>query len=175
MIAARRPNSPLLTRPSRRSVAASAAPRAEQTEAESTPLPLAGAGPRRVEAGCGQRRAARIVTVSSGETDEQERNRLRLLERLMLSETRGAISRAANEYLEAGFVFPEEQPVQLQLLEHFDESRARDAIAALTRLLSQEPPTKLPILTQRLRRLEEYADEQPTREEAAELRRSLRA
>ncbi len=181
MIAARRPNSPLISRPARRSVAASAAPgqsngNGNGNGAAPAPLaePLVVGAAKRVEAGCGQRRAARIVTLNRGETDESERNRQRLLDRLMHSETRGAISRAANEYLEAGFEFPLEQAVQLQLLEHFDESRARDAIIALTRLLQEEAPAKVPILTQRLRRLEEYADEAQSREAAAELRRSLR-
>ena len=174
LIAARRPNSPLITRPARRAVAASAAPRTENhTEAVQQEALEPGARGRG-EASCGQRRAARIVTLNRNETDESELRRQRLLERLMHCETRGAISRAANEYLEAGFEFPEEQPVQLQLLEHFDESRARDALAVLTRLFEEEEPTKVPILTQRLRRLEEYADEEQTRQVAAEFRRSLR-
>jgi hypothetical protein len=92
----------------------------------------------------------------------------------MLSEGRGAISRAVNEYREHGFQFPEEQEVQLQLLEHFDESHARDAIETLTQLLADQEPIKRPILDQRLRRLEEYADEAITREAAAALRRAIR-
>jgi hypothetical protein len=182
MIAARRPNSPLISGSGRRSVAASAAPghgngngNGNGTPQVALAEPLVVEAPKRAEAGCGQRRAARIVPLGRGETDERERNRLRLLDRLMHSETRGAISRAANEYLEAGFEFPQEQAVQLQLLEHFDESRARDAVEALARLLQEEAPTKVPILTQRLRRLEEYADEAQSREAAAELRRSLRS
>jgi hypothetical protein len=90
-------------------------------------------------------------------------------------EGRGAISRAADEYREAGFDFPREQEVQLQLLEHFDEERARDAIAVLADLLVDQPPIKKPIFEQRLRRLEEYADEPATREAAASLRRGIRA
>lgn len=120
------------------------------------------------------RRTARIVQLVVNDTDEREKLRLRLLERLMLSETRGAISRAANDYTEAGFSFPEEQPVQLQLLEHFDEERARDAIAVLARLLEQDAPHKKPILIQRLRRLEEYADDPTVRAAAERLRRAIR-
>ncbi len=93
----------------------------------------------------------------------------------MASETRGAITRAADDYVLAGFEFPAEQQVQLQLLEHFDEERARSAIEVLARLFSSEPPQKKPILEQRLRRLEEYADEPATRDAAAELRRAIRA
>jgi len=90
-------------------------------------------------------------------------------------EGRGAVSRAANEYREAGFDFPREQEVQLQLLEHFDEERARDAIAVLAELLEDQAPIKKPVFEQRLRRLEEYADEPATRAAAARLRRGIRA
>jgi hypothetical protein len=93
----------------------------------------------------------------------------------MMSETRGSISRAADEYAQAGFEFPAEQTVQLQLLEHFDEERARSAITVLAHLIDAEPPLKRPILEQRLRRLEEYADEPSTRSAAAELRRAIRS
>jgi hypothetical protein len=113
--------------------------------------------------------------VVKGDADERERQRQRLLDRLMAAETRGSISRAADEYLQGGFEFPIEQPVQLQLLEHFDESKARQAISVLAQLLGKEAPLKRPILEQRLRRLEEYADEAPTRDAAAELRRALRS
>ncbi len=106
--------------------------------------------------------------------DEGERLRLRLLDRVMMSEGRGAITRAVEEYATAGFEFPEEQAVQLQLLEHFDEARARGAIDVLTRLLLLQPVGKRPVLEQRLRRLEENADEATTREAAAALRRTLR-
>jgi hypothetical protein len=44
----------------------------------------------------------------------------------------------------------------------------------MVRLLSREPPIKRPVLDQRLRRLEEHADEAPTRQLAADLRRTLR-
>jgi hypothetical protein len=120
-------------------------------------------------------RSARIVSIARGDTDAKERDRQRLMDRLMASETRGAISRSADEYTRAGFDFPEEQAVQLQLLEHFDEERARGAIEVLSRLIAREVPLKKPILEQRLRRLEEYADEPSTRSAAAELRRAIRA
>jgi hypothetical protein len=124
--------------------------------------------------GGNQKRAVRIVQLTQDDNDDNEKRRRRLLGRLMESDGRGAISRAAEEYREAGFDFPEEQDVQLQLLEHFNEARARDAIGVLARLLEKEAPIKKPILNQRLRRLEEYADEAATRDEAAMLRRTLR-
>jgi len=173
LIAARRPNSPLINKSNghdKSLVAASASPaqadpgggNGEQRQQAARPAPA-------------PKRSARIVQLSTNVGDEREKQRLRLLERLMCSEGRGAISRAATEYQQAGFEFPEEQQVQLQLLEHFDESQAHDAVQTLERLLSAEAPIKKPILEQRLRRLEEYADEPATREAAAQLRRSLRS
>ena len=174
LIAARRPNSPLISKGNGQTkslVAASASP--SQAKAS------AGNGSERPQAARpaapAPKRSARIVQLSANVGDEQEKQRQRLLERLMCSEGRGAISRAATEYQQAGFAFPEEQDVQLQLLEHFDEGRAYEAVLTLERLLSAEPPIKKPILEQRLRRLEEYADEPATREAAAQLRKNLRS
>jgi hypothetical protein len=167
LIAARRPNAPLGPRSNGRTAVASARPARKPEPAEPTPLP-------EPEARAPTRRAARIVKPVAAGADEHERLRLRLLDRVMLSEGRGAISRAATEYRDHGFEFPEEQEIQLQLLEHFDESWARDALDMMTRLLETQEPIKKPILEQRLRRLEEYADEPLTRDAAAALRRSIR-
>jgi hypothetical protein len=90
-------------------------------------------------------------------------------------EGRGAITRAADQYLRAGFDFPVEQPVQLQLLEHLDEGLVRGAIDALRTIVSNEPPLKRPIFEQRLKRLEDSAEEEATRSAATELRRVLRS
>jgi hypothetical protein len=121
------------------------------------------------------RRSARIVATGSRNTDSAELERERLLARLLASEGRAMISRAADECRRAGVEFPLTQPVQLQLLEHVDEALARDALAALGRLFAAEPPLKRPILEQRLKPLETNAHEEATRAAAAELRRSLRA
>jgi len=121
------------------------------------------------------RRSARIVAASSPTADQARLQRERLLSRFMACEGRALISRAADECRRAGVEFPDEQGVQLQLLEHVDEELARDAIAALGRILLGEAPRKRPILEQRLRRLEDTADEEATRSAAAELRRALRA
>jgi hypothetical protein len=172
LIAARRPNSPMLSDNGRKIAAASAAParppvqKKQRNDASSKQK-------RRPEGN--HKRVARIVQVSEAERDEREKLRLRLLDKLMLSQGRGAISRAAEEYRDAGFEFPQVQEVQLQLLEHFNERRARDAVTVLSGLLQQQPPIKRPIMAQRLRRLEEYADEPSTREQAAALRRVIRA
>ena len=172
LIAARRPNSPVLSDNGRKLAAASAAP-ANASGAQGAQNGTAGKNKRRPAQP--QKRSARIIQVAQGEHDEREKRRIRLLDRLLTSEGRGAISRAAEAYLEEDFEFPHEQDVQLQLLEHFNEARAREAIEILSALLERESPIKLPVLTQRLRRLEEYADEPQTRDSAAALRRSLRA
>lgn len=172
VIVARRPNSPHIANGGAKpAIAASAAPQAE-VRAGSHPATI---DPMAARPTPPPRRSARIVQLSTDSADDVERQRQRLLARLMASEGRGAISRAASEYRSAGFSFPEEQDVQLQLLESFDEEQAREAVHVLARLLAREAPIKRPVLEQRLRRLEEYGDEAQTRETAAELRRHLRA
>lgn len=170
LIAARRPGSPRLEKPTRRMKAASAKPR-----------PVRGAAPEAPKSGVQvseepvKRREARIVQVKVSEVDDREKERRKLLGHVMNAEGRSAISRAAESYFAAGFELPAEQEAQLKLLEHFDEARARGAIEVLTRLLQTEKPRQVPVFDQRLRRLEEHADEAPTREAARALRRALRA
>jgi len=120
------------------------------------------------------RRAARIITLGAGAQDARRLEQQKLLGRLLSSQGRGAVSRAAEEFLRNGFDLPDEQEVHLQLLEHFDESRARESLTTMARLLKDQPPIKRPVLDQRLRRLEEYADEAATRTLAADLRRAIR-
>ncbi|HEX4338567.1 MAG TPA: hypothetical protein VH062_21830 [Polyangiaceae bacterium] len=170
MIVARRPDSPLIAKVPARTIAASAVPRAPKVVRESTePKSTPSAAPEPV------RRSARIVQIGGKEADDGERERRKLLSRLMESQGRGAITRAADEFLQHGFELPNEQPVHLQLLEHFDETKARQSVEAMSRLLQTETPIKRPVLDQRLRRLEEHADEDATRELAADLRRALRS
>jgi hypothetical protein len=119
------------------------------------------------------KRSARIVTGAVA-LDEAELERRQLLSRLLDSVTPGAVTRAANAYRKAGFSFPEEQPVQLKLLEHADEAVVCSALDVLTALLDQQPPIMLPVFEQRLKRLEEGAENADTRNRAAELRRVLR-
>jgi hypothetical protein len=120
------------------------------------------------------RRAARIVAPVQKDDDARVREHARLLDRLLSSDGRGSISRAADDFRRAGFDFPSEQAVQLQLLEHWDEALARTAIDALRELVTREPPLKRPIFDQRLRRLEDGAEDASTRLAATELRRALR-
>src|ERR1700753_1913552 len=117
LIAARRPDSPLIAKAPARTIAASAVPRlprearpALSEVPKSEPL----AAPEPV------RKVARIVQLGGREADDRERERRKLLGRLMECQGRGAISRAADEFLQHGFELPNEQVVHLQLLEHFD-------------------------------------------------------
>lgn len=173
LIAARRPDSPLLMKVSNRNIAASARPKRlrdvagpdDDQSQEVKSAPVAVEPPRRV---------ARIAQAPSAVLDDDVLRRERLLERLVNSEGRSAISRVANELLGRPEPLPETQEVQLQLLEHVDERCARDAMDVLARLFTSQPPIKRPILDQRLRRLETEADDTETRDKAATLRRSLR-
>jgi len=119
------------------------------------------------------KRAARIVGAHVA-VDELELERRHLLTRLLDSEGPAAVTRAANAYRKGGFQFPEEQLVQLKLLEHSDEAEVCSALGVLATLLDQQPPIKLPVFEQRLKRLEDGAEEAETRTRASELRRVLR-
>jgi len=119
------------------------------------------------------KRAARIVGAPVT-PDASELERRRLLERFLESEGPAAVTRAANAYRKGGFGFPEEQLVQLKLLEHRDESEVCSALGVLTALLDQQAPIQLPVFEQRLKRLEDDAEDVETRTRAAELRRVLR-
>ena len=119
------------------------------------------------------KRAARIITQSTA-LDDAELERRHLLSRLLDSEGPSAVTRAANAYRKGGFSFPDEQPVQLKLLEHSDEGEVCHALEVLATLLDRQTPIKLPVFEQRLKRLEDSAENQETRTRAAELRRVLR-
>jgi hypothetical protein len=193
LIAARRPGSPRLEKPSRRMKAASARPRTNElgqdenaqaalsqtalSQAALSQAALSQAAPSQaapsLEGAVQKKREARIVQRREDTVDEAEQLRRRLLAQFMQSEGRSAITRAADKYFEAGFEVPAEQEFQLKLLEHFEESRVRAGLAALKILMQTESPTQLPLFRQRLRRLEDHAEEPATREAASDLRRSL--
>lgn len=120
-----------------------------------------------------RRRAVRIVKVADNVLTQSNREQ-QLLDRLVRSQGRGAISRAANDLWESQFVAPKRQEVQIQLLEHENEHRARDAVFIMAELLQRESPIKRPVLDQRLRRLETSAEDPITRDAAGALRRSMR-
>jgi hypothetical protein len=120
-----------------------------------------------------RRRAVRIVKAADTATGPNNREQ-QLLDRLVRSQGRGAISRAADDLWEGKFVAPKRQEFQIQLLEHENEHRARDAVFAMAELLQREAPIKRPVLDQRLRRLEQSAEDPITRDAAGALRRSMR-
>jgi len=103
--------------------------------------------------------------------DPRELERQKLLGKLLGAEGRPNITKAANEFLGAGFTFPDDQDVHLKLLEHSDEAFVRDALGAL--MLTGDLPKRRAVLESRLRRIEEFAEEQTTREAAAQLRRKV--
>lgn len=170
LIAARRPDSPLLSKVSGRAIAASAKPKKARPERPRDELVEVKAA---AEATDKPRRVARIVQASTVVLDERQARRQVLLERLANCEGRSAISRIADELLQDGGI-PEQQEYQLQLLEHVDEQRVLAAISVLQRLFEVQDPIKRPILDRRLRRLEDEADEPEVRHRAAELRRTVR-
>ena len=117
----------------------------------------------------GPRRMAPVKSLS-----DSERELERLLAKLSLAEGRVAITEAADAVFRAGHALPDDQHVHVQLLEHDDEARVRDAIERLVTILGDEAPKRPQVLDARLRRLEEFADEAETRALATQLRRHLK-
>ena len=119
-----------------------------------------------------KRDSAKMVTVPARPLrvpDERDK----FLERLLAAAGRTAVSRAVDDMRRAGVEIPEEQHSQLQVLEHADEERVREAMLVLGRLLESESPARRTVLESRLRRIEECADEASTRDLAAAVRRKL--
>jgi hypothetical protein len=117
--------------------------------------------------------AARIVLAPNPDADPRNAERRKLLDKVLTATGPAAISKASNEFIAAGFTYPDDQEVYLQLLEHVDEACVRDAIERLTALCAGQLPKRKPLLDQRLRRIEAHADEQATRDAAAALRRVI--
>jgi hypothetical protein len=115
----------------------------------------------------------RIVLAPPPQSDPRAVERQRLLGKLLGAEGRPHITKAANEFVGAGFTFPEDQDVHLKLLEHSDEEQVRGAIAALSALLVGELPKRRAVLESRLRRIEEFAEDESTRGLAMKLRRQV--
>src|SRR5262249_19067354 len=84
----------------------------------------------------------RIVLPPPPESDPRALERQRLLSRLLVAEGRPNITKAANELLRAGFTFPDDQDVYLQLLEHSDEEQVQRALAELDTILVRELPKR---------------------------------
>jgi hypothetical protein len=117
--------------------------------------------------------AQRIVLAPAPQADPRTAERQKLLGKLLVAEGRPKISKAADDFIKAGFTFPEEQDVYLQLLEHAEEEHVRRAIDVLCSLLAGELPKRRAVLESRLRRIEQFAEELSTREAAERLRRQV--
>lgn len=119
--------------------------------------------------------AARIVLPPNPDADPKNAERRRLLGKVLTATGPAAITKAADAFMQAGFVFPEDQETYLQLLEHTSEEVVRNAIVKLTDIFAGQLPKRKPVLEQRLRRIEEQADDDATRDAARALRRTLHA
>ncbi|MEZ4301401.1 MAG: hypothetical protein R3B70_41085 [Polyangiaceae bacterium] len=124
-----------------------------------------------IEAATGK--PGRIVLAPPPQADPRAQDRQRLLGKLLAAEGRPAITKAANEFFKHGFTLPQEQDVYLQLLEHTNEDRVREAIDKLASILLSELPKRRTVLESRLRRIEELAEDTDTRTAAADLRRQV--
>lgn len=116
---------------------------------------------------------ARIVPAPSTPRDSRALERQRLLSRLLVAEGRPGVSKAVNEYLSAGFELPDDQDVHLQVLEHADEAMVRTSLSALGSLLAVEAPKRRTVLESRLRRIEQFAEDDATQKQAEHLRRAV--
>lgn len=95
------------------------------------------------------------------------------LRKILAAQGTRSISDSIDGFLNAGHTLPDDQEVFLQMLEHRDEGRVRDAITSLERLLMGQVPKRKPVLVQRLKRIEEHAEESATRDAAGLLRRKV--
>lgn len=122
-----------------------------------------------------KRDSAKMVVARKKEDGPREAERARLVDRLMAAVGRSAITRAADDLARAGLLPDDRQEVHLQLLEHADEARVREALGALGRRLDAEPPHRRAVMEARVRRLESDADDPETRALAAAIKKKLRA
>jgi hypothetical protein len=94
--------------------------------------------------------------------------------RLLKAQGSHAITDAFEAFAYAGYSLEDDdQDGWLQVLEHRDEARVRAAIERISAQCGRKPPRHKPLLIQRLRRIEDNADEPATREAADALRRAL--
>lgn len=115
----------------------------------------------------------KIIVPRGPALDHATLERQRLLASLLAAQGHVAVTQATEALLAAGHSLPDDQEAHLQVLEHEDEARVRASLSALGAILSREPAKRRPVLEQRLKRIEELAEESATRESAAALRRKL--
>lgn len=116
----------------------------------------------------------RVVEASADDAEVRHaQKRQDLLRKISNAQGPKAISDTIDTFLGAGFSLPDDQELYLQMLEHRDEGRVREALTRLEHLLAGQMPKRKPVLVQRLKRLEEHAEEDATRAAAAQLRRRV--
>jgi hypothetical protein len=116
----------------------------------------------------------RVVEASTDDAEARRaQKRQELLRRISAAQGPKAVSDTIEAFLGAGFVLPDDQEIFLQMLDHRDEGRVREALDRLDQLLAGQLPKRKPVLVQRLKRLEEHAEEDATRTAAATLRRKV--
>jgi hypothetical protein len=119
-----------------------------------------------------ERPAKKVVSVPNRE-DPRGPERQKRLGKLLAAEGRAAVTKAADDFTNAGFELPDEQEVMLKLLDHSRDDRICAALTALVRLLGEEPVQRRTVLEARLRRLEEHGDDAEVRALATSLRKQL--
>jgi hypothetical protein len=117
-------------------------------------------------------KAKKVVAVVARE-DPRGPEREKRLGKLLAAEGRLSVTKAAEDFVNAGFELPEQQEVALKLLDHDREARVVAALECLARLLDAEPPQRRAVLDARLRRLESDADDVDVRSLAESVRRRL--
>lgn len=115
----------------------------------------------------------KIVSPRGPSSDPRVLERERLIAALLAASDRLTVTRTTESLVSAGHDIPDTQEAHFQILEHSDEARVRASVAALEVILAREPAKRRPVLEQRLKRIEEFADESATRDAATALRRKL--
>jgi len=80
------------------------------------------------------------------------------------------VAEAVKEFMEIDGALPRDADALISTLQHPDESVVRDAIALLKEIATERPLKRVELLRQRLRKVEDLAEEEETAAQAAELR-----
>jgi hypothetical protein len=96
-----------------------------------------------------------------------------LLRAVRDADDRQTLAAATADLLAMDGELPDDADVLISVLRHPDEAVVRDAIRALGKLASSRPLKRKELLKQRLRQVEELAEEEETRVAGAELRKAL--
>lgn len=116
----------------------------------------------------------KIITPRPPAKDARALERERLLDALLRAKGRSDVTRATEAFYGAGHSLDlRDQEPHLQMLEHADDERVRQALQALSTIFDGDAPRHRPLLEQRLARIEQLAEEPATREAATALRRKI--